>query len=72
MAKNVTCLPEPDEFSSCEDLMTNSVLRVCVWVLGILAFSANLLVIIWRTKFKNSTKVSFNLFIDIINQHKLI
>ncbi|KAK7081397.1 hypothetical protein SK128_018117, partial [Halocaridina rubra] len=42
------CHPKADEFSSCEDLMTNVVLRVCVWLLGILALTGNFLVILWR------------------------
>lgn len=51
------CLPEPDEFSSCEDLMSNNVLRVCVWVLGSLALAGNLLVIIWRLLYHTDNKV---------------
>ena len=43
------CLPEADEFSSCDDLMSNTVLRVTIWTLGILGVSANLFVILWRT-----------------------
>ncbi|XP_068233656.1 G-protein coupled receptor GRL101-like [Palaemon carinicauda] len=51
------CSPPPDEFSSCEDLMTNTVLRICAWILGTVALSGNLLVIIWRTFFENDNKV---------------
>ncbi|XP_064106954.1 G-protein coupled receptor GRL101-like [Macrobrachium nipponense] len=51
------CSPPPDEFSSCEDLMTNTVLRICAWILGTVALSGNLLVIIWRTFFDNDNKV---------------
>ncbi|ROT81817.1 G-protein coupled receptor [Penaeus vannamei] len=42
------CHPPPDEFSSCEDLMSNIMLRVSVWVLGTLALSGNFIVIVWR------------------------
>ncbi|BFZ11083.1 hypothetical protein BsWGS_14121 [Bradybaena similaris] len=46
----VYCLPEPDEFSSCEDLMSNYVLRVSIWVLGIVALCGNFVVIVWRLR----------------------
>lgn len=48
---SIQCLPEPDEFSSCEDLMSNLVLRSCIWVLGILAFLGNIMVIGWRLRY---------------------
>ncbi|XP_068222848.1 G-protein coupled receptor GRL101-like [Palaemon carinicauda] len=51
------CQPQADEFSSCEDLMTNVVLRVCVWLLGVLALTGNFLVIIWRIIYHNDNKV---------------
>ncbi|XP_076044816.1 G-protein coupled receptor GRL101-like [Oratosquilla oratoria] len=58
LARHVAkCHPPPDEFSSCEDLMSNLVLRVCVWVLGSLAFSANMVVVVWRVMYKNCNKV---------------
>jgi hypothetical protein len=52
------CLPPPDEFSSCEDLMSNLVLRICVWVLGVLATFGNILVIGWRIRFKHTNQVT--------------
>src|SRR6266487_1400020 len=44
------CSPAPEkwEFSSCEDLMSNIVLRVCIWVLGVVALVGNTTVILWR------------------------
>ncbi|XP_064080613.1 G-protein coupled receptor GRL101-like [Macrobrachium nipponense] len=51
------CQPQADEFSSCEDLMTNVVLRVCVWLLGVLALTGNFLVIVWRIIYHNDNKV---------------
>ncbi|CAL4078603.1 unnamed protein product, partial [Meganyctiphanes norvegica] len=58
LARHVTkCLPAPDEFSSCEDLMSNVVLRVCVWVLGVIALVGNILVIVWRTIYQNNNRV---------------
>ncbi|XP_025091011.1 G-protein coupled receptor GRL101-like [Pomacea canaliculata] len=51
------CYPEPDEFSSCEDLMSNYVLRVSIWVLGMVASFGNLLVIGWRARDMRCGKV---------------
>ena len=42
------CLPAPDEFSSCEDLMRRSVLKAFLWILGLMAFICNIFVIVWR------------------------
>lgn len=47
------CWPPPNEFSSCDDLMTSIVLRICIWVLGITAVIANVFVIIIRTWYTN-------------------
>ncbi|XP_072030229.1 G-protein coupled receptor GRL101-like [Amphiura filiformis] len=46
-----SCLPEPDQFSSCQDLMRNQFLRICMWLLGLSAFLGNVFVILWRTVF---------------------
>ncbi|XKL63724.1 hypothetical protein PGB90_006088 [Kerria lacca] len=55
LAKDVpNCFPPPDEFSSCEDLMSNIVLRICNWILGITATVGNLFVIVFRTLYKNT------------------
>lgn len=35
--------------------MTNIVLRICVWILGIVATFANLLVILFRSLYQNSS-----------------
>ena len=43
------CLPAKDEFSSCEDLMSNNVLRSFLWILGSTSLLGNLFVLIWRT-----------------------
>lgn len=58
LAKHVpNCQPTSDEFSVCEDLMGNFVLRICIWVLGIVASFGNLLVIGWRINYKHKNKV---------------
>ncbi|KAI0227369.1 hypothetical protein LSAT2_022198, partial [Lamellibrachia satsuma] len=54
-----TCSPQPDEFSSCEDLMTNPLLQVSIWVLGISALVGNLFVIVWRIRTDASKASSF-------------
>uniref|UniRef100_A0A8D8WWW8 G-protein coupled receptor GRL101 n=2 Tax=Cacopsylla melanoneura TaxID=428564 RepID=A0A8D8WWW8_9HEMI len=52
-----TCLPPPDEFSSCEDLMSNIVLRVCIWILGGVAIVGNISVIAWRSRYRRCNQV---------------
>ena len=42
------CLPEPDQFSSCEDLIRIPTLRIFMWILGISALLGNTYVIIRR------------------------
>ena len=44
------CLPEPDQFSSCEDLIRISLLRVFMWILGVSALLGNLYVILKRVR----------------------
>ncbi|XP_024084029.1 G-protein coupled receptor GRL101-like isoform X2 [Cimex lectularius] len=52
-----SCSPPQDEFSSCEDLMSNMVLRVCVWALAVVATVGNLLVIACRARYKHCNQV---------------
>ncbi len=54
-----TCIPEPDEFSSCEDLLSRLILQVCVWILGTLSLIGNAFVIIWRIKTERKKVASF-------------
>ena len=55
--EGITCDSPTDEFSSCDDLMKNKTLQICIWILGILAFLGNLLVIIWRIIDKEENRV---------------
>ena len=55
--EGVECDSPVDEFSSCDDLMKNKTVQVCIWILGILAFLGNLLVIIWRAIDKEESRV---------------
>ncbi|CAH1772213.1 unnamed protein product [Owenia fusiformis] len=58
LAKHVeNCNPKPDEFSSCEDLMSNFVLRASIWILGTVACLGNLVVVIWRLKEFRGSKI---------------
>lgn len=59
------CRPLPDEFSSCEDLMSNMVLRVCIWILAVVAITANLMVIIFRAKYKHTNQVHSFLIVNL-------
>ncbi|XP_035827464.1 G-protein coupled receptor GRL101-like [Aplysia californica] len=54
----VHCLPEADEFSSCEDLMSSQVLRISIWVLGVVALCGNFVVIFWRVRDFRGGRVS--------------
>ncbi|KAK3782892.1 hypothetical protein RRG08_002521 [Elysia crispata] len=44
------CEPQPDEFSSCEDLMSNGILRIAIWAQGMVALFGNLVVVVWRCR----------------------
>ncbi|KAG7156036.1 G-protein coupled receptor GRL101-like 7, partial [Homarus americanus] len=59
------CLPEADEFSSCEDLMSNLVLRVCIWILGFIALLGNSFVIIWRSIYSSGNKMHSFLIVNL-------
>ena len=57
---SVNCVSKAhhDCFSSCNELLENTVLKYSIWVLGIMAFAGNLIVIIWRSIAKDSNKVN--------------
>nr|XP_053651684.1 G-protein coupled receptor GRL101-like [Cherax quadricarinatus] len=59
------CLPVADEFSSCEDLMSNLVLRVCIWILGFIALLGNSFVIIWRSIYSSGNKMHSFLIVNL-------
>lgn len=60
-----TCLPAADEFSSCEDLMSNLVLRVCIWILGFVALVGNTFVILWRSIYSSKNKMHSFLIVNL-------
>ena len=59
------CEPEPDQFSSCSDLIRNRVLRAFMWILGLSAFIGNIFVIIWRLKVKERFSVQSYLILNL-------
>ncbi|XP_025407584.1 lutropin-choriogonadotropic hormone receptor-like isoform X2 [Sipha flava] len=42
---NIECWPKPNALNPCEDIMGFFWLRICVWMVGILAFLANMVVL---------------------------
>ena len=44
--------------SSCDELLKNQVLKYCVWVLGVMAFVGNLVVVLWRIIGKDTNRVN--------------
>lgn len=54
---NLKCQSPDRAFSTCDDLMKNDGLRMCIWILGLLAFIGNLLVITWRIRVRDDNKV---------------
>lgn len=55
--EGLTCDSPQNEFSSCDDMMKNPAVRVCLWILGILALVGNLSVIFWRLMYSEDGKV---------------
>ena len=55
---DVKCDSPADEYSSCDDLMKNRTLQVCIWILGILAFLGNLFVVVWRLFVNEDNRVN--------------
>ncbi|XP_060595926.1 G-protein coupled receptor GRL101-like [Ruditapes philippinarum] len=58
------CYPKQDEFSSCDDLMRNSVLQFLIWLIGITALLGNLLTIVYRLHYdRQRLKLGFGIFV---------
>ncbi|XP_078369213.1 uncharacterized protein LOC144653157 isoform X3 [Oculina patagonica] len=53
----VQCDAPADGFSSCDDLMKNKTLQIFIWILGIMAFAGNLIVVVWRCFMKEENRV---------------
>ncbi|XP_061178746.1 uncharacterized protein LOC133187405 [Saccostrea echinata] len=58
------CLPNEDEFSSCDDLMRNDILSSFMWVIGFCSLFGNLGVFVFKVCFDSHTlKKSHGIFI---------
>ncbi|EDV19917.1 uncharacterized protein TRIADDRAFT_61684 [Trichoplax adhaerens] len=56
VGRSVTiCQPLPDQFSlsTCSDILSHGVLRVFIWLIGVLSIIGNIVSIIWHTNGKN-------------------
>ncbi|PIK58440.1 hypothetical protein BSL78_04661 [Apostichopus japonicus] len=42
------CLPQPDEFSSCTDLIRSTLQRIVIWLMALSSLSGNIIVILLR------------------------
>lgn len=49
------CFPKRDEFSSCDDLMRNEMLRYFVWIIGMFALFGNALALVYRMVVENQS-----------------
>ncbi|KAL9955436.1 hypothetical protein ACROYT_G036764 [Oculina patagonica] len=59
------CSAPKDLFSSCNDLMANTTLYVCIWILGSIALVGNAFVLMWRLKTKSDNKVHSLLLLNL-------
>ncbi|XP_061178754.1 uncharacterized protein LOC133187411 [Saccostrea echinata] len=58
------CLPNADEFSSCDDLMRNEFLSTCMWIMGFCSLLGNFGVFIFKVFFdKQTLKKGHGIFI---------
>ena len=56
---SISCISQDqDGFSSCDELLKNKVLKYSIWVLGVMAFIGNLVVMLWRVVAKDSNQVN--------------
>ena len=53
------CLPDPDVYSSCDDLMSSGVLRACIWLLGFFSLIGNIAVVCYRSRIEKPSVLSF-------------
>ncbi|XP_053389711.1 uncharacterized protein LOC123562081 [Mercenaria mercenaria] len=58
------CYPSKNEFSSCEDLMRNSVLQAVLWLVGITSLFGNLGSIVYRLVYdRERLKIGYGIFV---------
>lgn len=62
--KESDCYPYKDEFSSCEDLMRNTVLQIFLWVIGVMAVIGNSIALLYRVTFdRPRLAIGFGMFV---------
>ena len=62
MAEN--CLPQQNEFSSCDDLMRNGILRSFIWIIGVFALIGNAASVFYHFRFdRKRLKLGYGLFV---------
>ena len=62
MAEN--CLPRQNEFSSCDDLMRNGILRSFIWIIGVFALIGNAASVFYHIQFdRKRLKLGYGMFV---------
>ena len=62
---SLSCVSKTAGLSSCDELLKNAVLKYSMWILGLMAFLGNLVVIIWRSVSKDHNRVSSFLLVNL-------
>ena len=59
------CLPQPDIFSSCTDLIANKILVYLMWVMGVLGLTGNVGIIIMCIKYREQNQVYLFMILNL-------
>ena len=58
------CLPHQNEFSSCDDLMRNGILRSFIWIIGVFALTGNAAAVFYHIQFdRQRLKLGYGIFV---------
>ena len=58
------CLPQQNEFSSCDDLMRNGILRSFIWIIGVFALLGNAASLVYHILFdRKRLKLGYGIFV---------
>ena len=59
------CYPHEDEFSSCDDLIRNEILRPLIWIIGLFTLISNIISLAYRFTYqKKQLKHSYGIFVS--------
>ena len=58
-----SCFPRRDEFSSCDDLVRNDIIRPLLWITGLLGLLGNTLAFIYRLYDTKRMKIGYGIFV---------